>query len=301
MKKEWVRTMGRASSQRTRATRRARGHGTPHVGSLPRGLLPRLRLAALTIAAFVTVGAFAVVVAMATTSAAQGSSSTTNGDQPPPDWVSLASTSPADIQSAARSTSMFQQMYNTQTTLAGQALHDGALGTPVLVHAYRPTPGMPDVWVIPVLTPGSTSASAGHVAMLLDFAYDPANQRMRPLSFAGPFVASDPEYGQAFPRMNSQQALARFAAARPGGAGSLSASALASAQTQLVYFPVNLDQVNDPQHPGSWTAGGQFPDLAVWRVSMPGAADTIIGLDGRSYVATQLPLVANAAPAPAGN
>lgn len=297
MKKEWVRTMGRASSQRTRATRRARGHGTPHVGSLPRGLLPRLRLAALTIAAFVTVGAFAVVVAMATTAPAQGSSSTTNGDQPSPDWVSLASTSPADIQSAARSTSMFQQMYNTQGTLAGQALHAGTLGTPVLVHAYRPTPGMPDVWVIPVLTPGATSASAGHVTMLLDFAYDPGHQRMRPLSFAGPFVASDPEYGQAFPRMNSQQALARFAAERPGGANSLSAAALASAQTQLVYFPVNLDQLNDPQHPGSWTAGGQFPDVAVWRVSMPGAADTIIGLDGHSYAATQLPLVANAAPA----
>lgn len=297
MRKERVRNVGRAPSQRRRAAQHARGGGTRGVGSLPRELLSRLRLAALTIAAFVTVGAFAVVVAMATTSPAQGSSSATNGDQPSPDWVSLTSTSSADILNAARSTSMFQQMYNTPETLAGQALHAGTLGTPVLVRAYRPTPGMPDVWVIPVLTPGSTSASAGHVAMLLDFAYDPANQRMRPLSFAGPFVASDPEYGQAFPRMNAQQALARFAAERPGGASSLSASALASAQTQLVYFPVNLDQLNDPQHPGSWTAGGQFPDLAVWRVSMPGASDTIIGLDGRSYSSSQLPLVANAAPA----
>lgn len=289
--------MGRASSQHTRSVRRAHGRGSLRVGGLSHGLLARLRLAALIIAAFVTVGAFAVVIAMATTSPAQSSSSTSNGDQPSPGWVSLASTSPADIQNAARAASVFQQVYNTQTTLAGQALHAGTLGTPVLIHAYRPTPGMPDVWVIPVLTPGSTSASAGHVTMLLDFAYDPAKHRMRPLSFAGPFVASDPEYGQAFPRMNSQQALARFAAERSGGANSLSAAALASAQTQLVYFPVNLDQLNDPQHPGTWTAGGQFPDLAVWRVSMPGVADSIIGLDGRLYASSQLPLVANAAQA----
>lgn len=299
--------MSRRSSRRTRAARRARARGEARDSSrarrLLRRLLPRLRLAVLVVGALLTVAAFAVVVAMSATAPTPGGAgSSAHSGHPSPDWVSLASTSPADIQRAARTTHIFESVYNSPQTLAGRALHAGTLGTPVLVHAYRPTPGLPDVWVIPVLTPGSSSASAGHVTMLLDFAYDPAHRRMRPLSFAGPFVAGDPEYGQAFPRVNAQQALALFAMDRPASARMLSTSALTHAQTELVYFPVNLDKLNDPRHPLAWTAGGQFPDLAVWRVSLPGAAatasatDTIIGLDGKAYTPAQLPLVANAAP-----
>lgn len=247
----------------------------------------------LGIGALVAVGAFAVAVAMAGAAPRQGSA---NASGITPGWVSLSSTSPADILRAARATSTFKAVSSAPQTAAGRALRADPLGTPVLVHAYRPTPGMNDVWVIPVLTPGSTSATAGHVVMLLDFAYDPAHHRLRALSFAGPFVAGDPAYGQPFPRMSTLQALATFALRQPRG--SLPAAALSHAQTELVYFPVNLDRLNDPQHPQTWTGGGQFPDLAVWRVSMPGVADTIIGVDGRSYASSQLPLVANAAPAP---
>lgn len=190
--------MSRGPSRRTRAARRARNRGETRDSSRAwrslRGLLPRLRLAVLVGGALLTVAAFAVVVAMAATAPAQGKSGASSS-QSSPDWVSLASTSPADIQRAARATTIFQDVFNSPQTMAGRALHAGTLGTPILVRAYRPTPGMPDVWVIPVLTSGATSASAGHVVMLLDFAYDPANQRMRPLTFAGPFVAGDPEYG----------------------------------------------------------------------------------------------------------
>lgn len=234
-----------------------------------------------------------MIVAFALVLAAQSNSPTaqTAGPRPGiaqggngPQWVTLTSTSPAAIQSAARATRDFQDVYNSPQTLLGQALRNGTLGAPVLVHAYRPSPDMTDVWVIPVL---EANAPGAHIVALLDFAYDAAHQRIRPLTFAGPFVPTDPEYGQPFPRLAPAQATALLTRAR----GLVLA---AGAQPELVYFPANLDAIAGPQPTIKWNGGGQFPDLAIWRLPAANGHDYLAGIDSQVYTATQLPLAPNA-------
>src|SRR5258708_22060797 len=123
----------------------------------------RLRTAAIGLFLVACAGAFAFVLmtqlapdrsgtvqspaqAQANASPPQGNATTT----PHPSWVGVKSSQPDDIRAAARATTTFQNVLPAQTPL-GTALRTGILGTPVLVHAYRPTPGMLDAWVIPVL------------------------------------------------------------------------------------------------------------------------------------------------------
>jgi hypothetical protein len=252
----------------------------------------RTVLAGLLAAA--AVAAFALVVAFAGPSrgtAGSSTGSTAGHGVASPQWVALPSTSAAALQQAVRTSRLYQEVWNSPQTRAGQALRAGMLGMPVLVHAYRPTPGMLDVWVVPVVSAAAPGVVVGNstgprVIMLLDFAYDAAHRRMRPLTFAGPFVPGDPEFGQPFPRQMAAQALAVVRAAK-------GSAAVASARAELVYFAANLDALNGPHPAVRWTGGGQFPDLAIWRIvpagGGPEGADYLVGLDGRVYVPRQLP------------
>jgi hypothetical protein len=219
------------------------------------------------------------------------------------EWRPLTSTSPQDVLKAARSTHAYQEALHATQTSLGQALRTGILGTPVLVHAYRPKPGMLDVWVIPLLgptgtTPGATVVGASgstHVVALLDFAYDSAHHRIRALTFAGPFVPSDPEYNQPFPRISATMAQATVA--RIKGVKAL----LPGAQPQLIYFAADLDRLNAPNATTHWAGGGQFPDLAIWYIPGSTSANAssvltttansgyIVGLQGTVYTPNQLP------------
>ncbi|MFI5273258.1 MAG: hypothetical protein ACHQ4H_09545 [Ktedonobacterales bacterium] len=279
--------MSRKPSPQTRGARAGSRTHRQHRALV--GVLRHLRVGALAIGAAVAVGAFAL--ALATAAPSQGPAASAGRAAEAPNWVRLASTPPAEILRAARATRAYQDVYNAPQTLPGQALRTGTLGTPVLVHVYRPTPGLLNVYVIPVFAP-ALAPTGSHIAMLLDFSYDRAHARLRAQSFAGPFVPSDPEYGQAFPRMTAEHALATFAAPASVPASRVST---AGALTELVYFPVDLDRLNNPSHPVAWTAGGQFPDLAVWRIALPGRPDTIVGLDGRTYASNNLPLAPGAA------
>src|SRR5262249_29174258 len=122
-----------------------------------------------------------------------------------PQWVAIRSTAAADLLAAVKSSSAYQSVAHAPQTGLGAALASGTLDAPVLVHAYHPTPGMHDVWVVPV------HDATGSVVALLDFAYDAAGRRISAQTFAGPFVASDPEYGHPFPRTSPATALATFA------------------------------------------------------------------------------------------
>lgn len=243
-----------------------------------------LRTAAIGVFLAGMIVAFALVLAAQPNSTAAGPGPGHSIAQNGPQWVSLSATTPAAIQSAARATRDYQDVYNSPQTPLGQTLHHGTLGIPVLVHAYRPAPGTTDVWVIPVV---EASAPGAHIAALLDFAYDAASHRIRPLTFAGPFVPTDPEYGQPFPRLAPTQAAALLASARhlPLAAG---------AQPELVYFPANLDAIAGPNATVKWTGGGQFPDLAVWLLPASDGQDYLAGIDSRVYTASQLPLAPNA-------
>jgi hypothetical protein len=238
----------------------------------------RLRTAAIALFLLGAVVAFGLVLAMRSpgqsTPAAIGNT---------PQWVTVPSGSPAAVAAAARQTHMYQEVAAAAKTELGKTLDNGALGTPMLVHAYRPTPGMTDVWVVPVLD----HAGSQSVVALLDFAYDTANQRLRPLSFAGPFVAGDPEYGQAFPRYSASQAAERFASAHL-------AQPAPGSEPKLVYFPADLDKITGPHPAVHWTGGGQFADQAIWRIAGANGQDYFVGTDGNVYTASQLPLAANA-------
>jgi hypothetical protein len=240
----------------------------------------QLRTAGIALFLAAAITAFALVLAARSPShqaAPAGAGNT-------PQWVALPSTAPADVTTAARSTPLYQEIVASAQTELGKALANGTLGTPVLVHAYHPTPGMPDVWVVPVLEGNDGSQ---HVVALLDFAYDAANRRIRATSFAGPFVPGDPEYGQPFPRYTASAATSHFASARV-------ATMAPTAQPELVYFPADLDKISGTNPTIHWTGGGQFADLAVWRIPAANGQDYLVGMDGRVYASGQLPLAPNA-------
>jgi hypothetical protein len=244
----------------------------------------------------------AFVIVLALPDAAPASTGAASGAHAGNDWVSLRSTTPADLLAAMRSTTLYQEVAASPQTRLGQALRTSTLGTPVLVRAYRPTRGMPDVWVVPVLATGSSGASGSgatgvpspptvgaSVVALLDFAYDRPHARIRAISFAGPFVPTDPAYGRPFPRVTPAVALARVQQARR-------LNVAGGRQPQLVYFPADLNALNDPHSKLKWSGGGQFPDLAVWQVPATDGHDYLVGVDGVVYTAGQLPLAPNAGP-----
>src|SRR5260370_10537571 len=166
---------------------------------------------------------------------------------------------------------MYQEVAASPQTRLGQALRIGTLGTPVLVRAYRPTRGMPDVWAAPVLATGSSGSGASgsgatgvpspptvgaSVVALLDFAYDRPHARIRAISFAGPFVPTDPAYGRPFPRVTPVVALARVQQARR-------LNVAGGEQPQLGYFPADLNAPNHPPSKLNWRGGGPVSALAA--------------------------------------
>ncbi len=253
-----------------------------------------LRMGAIGLFLLASIVAFVIVVASQSSpdragtaqSPAQSQTSTSlppsgPAATPHPTWVAVKSSQPSDILAAARATTTFQNVMTAQTPL-GNALRSGTLGTPVLVHAYRPTPGMLDTWVIPVL-----HGSDAHVVALLDFAYDSGQQRLHATAFSGPFAPGDPEYGQPFPRLSMQNALSQAQSKR-------NIAEMAGTQPQLVYFPVDLDKTVGPQATVHWTGGGAFADQAIWLLHGADGKDYLLGNDGQVYTPAQLPLVPNA-------
>src|SRR5260221_12670000 len=203
---------------RDRHSRRTREHGQRRRARV----LRYVRTGALGLFLVGMIAAFVIVLALP--DAAPASTGAAGGAHAGNDWVSLRSTSPADLLTAMRSTTLYQEVAASPQTRLGQALRTSTLGTPVLVRAYRPTRGMPDVWAAPVLATGSSGSGASgsgatgvpspptvgaSVVALLDFAYDRPHARIRASSYAGPFVPTDPAYGRPFPRATAVVALAR--------------------------------------------------------------------------------------------
>jgi hypothetical protein len=200
-----------------------------------------------------------------------------------PTWVVAQSSKSSDILAAARATTTYQNVLSSQTPL-GNALRTGTLGTPVLVHAYRPAPGMLDTWVIPV-----QQGADAQVVALLDFAYDTGQQSLHATAFAGPFAQGDPAYGQPFPRLTVQDALSLAQSKR-------NVTPMAGMRPELVYFPIDLDKTTGPQATVHWTGGGDFADTAIWLVHGTDGKDYLVGNDSQLYTPDQLPLVPNAGP-----
>jgi len=237
-----------------------------------------VRLAALLSLLAVMILAFVLALATQTSSVSQPEAKGPDG------WISLPSPSSADVLTAARSTTLYQEAAAHPETLLGQAVHAGSLGTPQLVHAFHPLPGMYDVWVIPLMqsnVPG-LSAAGPHVVGMLNLDYDAARHRVRAVSFAGPFQSGEPAYGQPFPQQTQQTASADYTKITHGRMS-------VNVRPDLVYFPADLDAIAGVNAKIHWTAGGQFPDLAVWHMRSTDGHDFIVGLDGFVYPAEKLP------------
>ncbi len=275
------------SGENTRSGHRAKSSGRRRRGQ--RRGFPGLRLRHLRtigIGALLATMVLAFMIVLAFQADVFGSKSPASSG---PDRVALASRRPADVLTAARATRLYRDTVASSQSLLGQQLQHGTLGTPVLVHVYHPLSGMHDVWVVPVLAasvPGLNTPGP-HVVALLDFADDPAHQAIQATSFAGPFVPGDPEYGQPFPRLSAQQAIAAFTQAR-------GLQVASGGQPQLIYFPADLNALVGPHPTRTWSGGGQFPDLAIWRVPGADGQDYFVGLDGNVYTSAQLPLAPGA-------
>ncbi len=263
----------RNRSRRWRRAQQARQAPPFRVDQLLRAV-PHLRVLALGVVALAAMLTFVIVLA-----APRDNASPSDGRG----WIHINSTAPGDVLAAVRSSSLYQEADAAQSPL-GDALRNDALGAPVLVHAFHPAPGQTDVWVVPV---HPSAGGSPQTVALLDFAYDAANSRIRALSVAGPFVPSDPEYGKPFPQISVEHARAALLAAR----GSAVAS---SAAPELIYFPADLARIASGSRPTGWTAGGQFPDLAVWRIAGADGQDYIVGTDGKALAASALPLATDA-------
>jgi hypothetical protein len=240
-----------------------------------------IRLIALSALLCVSILGFAFALFRQTGSPAQ-IQTTTDG------WIPLSSTSPSDVIAAATASPLYQTASVSSQTRLGQAIQHGHLGTPQLVRAYH-SPGSYDVWVIPLLqgSGGATDTSASVVA-LFDLEYDQAHQRVRATSFSGPFVAGDPEYGQPFPLISAQVASARFHSYAQSS--HIQAPETADMRPQLMYFAAPLSMMTGPHPKIIWHGGGQFPDLAIWRLSDSAGKDYFAGINGEMYTGAQLPL-----------
>ncbi len=242
-----------------------------------------VRLAALLSLLAVMILAFVIALATQTSAVPQPEAKGPDG------WISLPSPSSADVLTAARATTLYSEVAAHPETLLGQTIRAGALGTPQLVHVFHPLPGMYDVWVIPLMqsnVPGLSAAGPQVVAML-DLDYDSAHRRVRAVSFAGPFQSGEPAYGQPFPQQTQQTASVDFTKITHGRMA-------VNVRPDLVYFPADLDAIAGVNAKIHWTAGGQFPDLAVWHMRSTDGHDYIVGLDGLVYPAEKLPFAKGA-------
>jgi hypothetical protein len=136
-----------------------------------------MRLVALLSLLRVMIVAFAIAISTQAGARSQPGAGVTD------EWVALASTSAADVLTAARATTLYQEVATHPQTLLGQAVRAGSLGTPQLVHVFHPLPGMHDVWVVPLLqaTVPGLHAPGPQVVGMLDLDYDSAVRRVRGL------------------------------------------------------------------------------------------------------------------------
>lgn len=51
-----------------------------------------------------------------------------------------------------------------------------------------------------------------------------------------------------------------------------------------------VDVIAGPHPTVKWSGGGQFPDLAIWRLPAANGQDYLAGIDSQVYTASQLPL-----------
>lgn len=205
----------------------------------------------------------------------QGAPQAQNTSQSPVgEWIPLHSTAPADILAAARKSSMFQQ------NLSGGGDHVSdlsRLGTPVLVRAIQPAGAVagefPDFYVVPILNGSGATTDAAELAL---------NAPHTAIQVTAIVTYSQPRAHGDIARVTPSAALAAVSAQQH-------AALRSGAAPQLVYFPADADAQATGQV--VWTGGGEFPADPIWLVPGADGRDHLVGVDGKAYYRSQLPLI----------
>ncbi|MGH2515410.1 MAG: hypothetical protein ACRDHP_07120, partial [Ktedonobacterales bacterium] len=207
---------------------------------------------------------------------------------PPADafWSAVTSASPQGILAAMQANPAYMS----------PAQAEGAAGA---VTATFDTP----VLVLPATTGNSeyqynlphyiVCASTNSICSVnYDVIYDAANHRLR-IGSVGIAVPNDPHYNKPFPwsGVSSAEAVSLVQSAR--------GVALASGFTpELVYFAPNPDLAN-PGNAAKWSGGGTDAGIPIWRVRGSDGHAYFVGIDGKVYLPSQLPIEPGAAVAQA--
>ena len=189
---------------------------------------------------------------------------------PQPDWIPIASTSPADILAAARKSPLLA----TASSGQGDTVALSRLGAPLLVQAYlaSTTNTLPDYFVIPALD--TSNATIGAVLCMLNSQHTAI--------YVGDIVG----YPQSRPaglitKLSAQDAISAVAS-------QAHVSPRAGSGARLVYFPFNQNAEDTGQI--HWTAGGNTPYDPMWLIPGADGQDHLVGSDGHVYAPGDLPV-----------
>jgi hypothetical protein len=236
----------------------------------------RVRTAAAALFATISAALFVGVVLLATlsiagmrSSASQTGSGASRASASATQWIALDSAAPQAVANALLGSSFYVAAESTPDF--GPALRTCQPGAAELVHSLRPSPLVPDLWVLPMLD------ASGHTRVLLTAAYDATTQRVgQPaLSLVNP---SDFNYARPMPPVSLSAALAAVAMR---GLQPITAGPNAPA---LVYFPPAQSRSDTTP----WTGGGSS-NAPMWRIPAADGNTYFVGVDGRVYTLAQLP------------
>ncbi|WIG59930.1 MAG: hypothetical protein OJF49_002678 [Ktedonobacterales bacterium] len=186
-------------------------------------------------------------------------------------WITLKSHSPADIIAAARQSPLF----NVDRSGGGDYIKDlSHLGPPLFVRCLVSSGkyAMPNFYVIPVNDTSGATIGAAELEL---------NPNSTAILVQAIVTYTKPHPHNVIARMSAQDATAAVMAQHH-------TSLRASAQPQLVYFPVNAYA----QQTGKivWVSGGEYAGDPVWLVPGADGKDHVVGVDGHVYYTSQLPI-----------
>jgi hypothetical protein len=268
----------RSDSTQQSTARARRGHAAQRFHRKLPSVLGNVAFALLALSVLGLVVALALAATRSSaTGLAGGIQTESNSAANPPgngDWITLRSTSPADIIAAARRSELFNEHGSAKDDHVANL---SRLGTPVFVQAIQP-PGAaageyPDFYVLPILD------NKGAVTDAAELALNPAHTAIHVIAIV---TYAQPHAQGAIPRLNPAVAQAAMSTQRHMALRSGTAPALA-------YFPA--DAIAQETGQASWSGGGTFPADPIWLTSGADGRSYVVGTDGRVYDVSQLPMV----------
>lgn len=212
--------------------------------------------------------------ASANSTCAKLSSMTTDPNDPSGTvvWVTVKSSTAADVMAAVKCTPMFQHA-TVGDDLIARAMRSGHLANPVLIKAYRHDVGLADIWLVPVVDKNNLPLA------MLACDYDEHAHELR----AGEFAAVT---GNMFYVTHTFPALGPSVAA--SAVSHQHHVALSSRAADLIYFPADEQSLVTGKQ--KWQGGGTSFLDPIWRVADANGKWHYVDHSGHAHLASELPL-----------